>query len=197
LINKIKELVQDNKNVTIKSDMETIIYQNSSNYPEDYIKIKQEHNQYIVLEVHRNSQSEKAKTDDEDKAILCAIILYKKMYDDIEDHEATTQIREYLKCKDEDSVIKLISCKIDHTFYAIDNEEFSRISLIKNDDKAEVKFYGKYLVENASLIRGYIVLFDFCKKLSIISLFYKKIPENYKHVLSIDETRQLYVFGVL
>ena len=58
--------------------------------------------------------------------------------------------------------------------YSIGHEEHLKVSLIKEEDKVNVKFEGEYLVQNVSINRGYIVLYNYCEKLKCISLFYKR-----------------------
>ena len=66
----------------------------------------------------------------------------------------------------------------EESLYSIGHEEHLKVSLIKEEDKVSVKFEGEYLVQNVSINRGYIVLYNYCEKLKCISLFYNEMQRK-------------------
>ncbi len=73
--------------------------------------------------------------------------------------------------------------------------DFSKISLIINGEKADVKFRNEYLVQDINLVRAYGVLYNYCKKLENIREWYGKLHEDSLGNVSRDEVEMLYILG--
>ena len=171
---------------------------NSTIYPEEYIEIENQisNDKFIVAEVHRNVKQIKKETGKREEAAIYAVIIYKRLYDNIVNRMKARDIREYLNRGEEEKALNCIVDCFDNSIYSIDYEDRMKISLIYVGDKADVKFGGEYLTENVTLSRGYVVFYNYCEKLQYISSYYNKIQEKINFDMSHEKVFRLYIFGV-
>lgn len=196
MINILHKLLQNDKYIIKNLSEKIILYVNSEhNYPEDYIEIKKADNKYIIAEVHRDIYQIKYNTDDYTNAIVVAVILCKRLFDDIADRIMAETIRDYLKSGNEEKAKNYIIDRFGGQIFSIDSEDDKKISMIKSGDKADIKFAGTYLVEDASLSRAYVALYNYCNKLVYISDFYNDIKEEIGCKLGKDSIQKLYILG--
>lgn len=171
---------------------------NSTIYPEEYIEIENQisNDKFIVAEVHRNVKQIKKETGKREEAAIYAVIIYKRLYDNIVNRMKARDIREYLNRGEEEKALNCIVDCFDNSIYSIDYEDRMKISLIYVGDKADVKFGGEYLAENVRLSRGYVVFYNYCEKLQYISSYYNEIQEKINFDMSHEKVFRLYIFGV-
>jgi hypothetical protein len=187
--------LKDSKYNVVESHKKLVLFQGemSNYYPEDYIEIEYSLDKYLVYEVHRDKKLIKAQTERKDEANIYAIVLYKRLYDDIVDRVATRTIRNYLDLGGEKKVIDYITSKFDDSLYSIGSEDSTKISLIKLENKLDVKFNGEYLAEAATLSRGYVVLYNYCEKLKYISIFCDEVQRKVNYELNLKKIMELYI----
>ncbi len=179
MINKIQVLLQNEKYHLQEFDKKIILFKGNLNaYPEDYIEIEKATviNKFIVSEVHRDEKKIKIETEKEEAAIY-AVVIYKKIYDDIVDRIKARNIRNYVNSGEEEKALSCIKGWFNDSIYSIYTENSLRISLIQSGDKVNIKFFGEYLAENATKARGYVVLYNYCEKLRNITLFCDEIQK--------------------
>ena len=170
---------------------------NSTIYPEEYIEIEKQNSndKFIVAEVHRDIKQIKKETEKREEAAIYAVIIYKRLYDNIVNRMKAKDIREYLNHGEEEKALNCIVGCFDNSIYSIDYEDRMKISLIYAGDKADVKFGGEYLAENVTLSRGYVVFYNYCEKLQYISSYCDEIQEKINFDMSREKVFRLYIFG--
>ena len=195
MINIVQVLLQDEKYHLQAFDKKIIIYKANLNvYPEDYIEIEKatEIDKFIVSEVHRDEKQFKIETEKEE-ACICAVVIYKKLYDSIVDRVKGRCIRNYVNSGEEEKALDCIRGWFDNSVYSIDIEDSQRISLIQSGDKVDVNFGGEYLVENVPKDRGYVVLYNYCEKLRNITLFCNEIQKRVSCTVNREKIIKMYI----
>lgn len=198
MINLIQVLLCDEKYILKEYDRKIVLFKGNSNvYPEEYIEIEKEIliDKFIISEVHRDVRQIKIETEKKEEASLCAVVIYKRLYDDIVNRMRARSIRNYLKLGEKE---KALACGIeccDNSVYSIDYEDSLRISLIQSKDKVDVKFGGEYLAQSAALSRGYVVFYNYCEKLKHISLFCAEIQKRLEFDINREKILRLYILG--
>ncbi len=151
---------------------------------ENYISIVNENDVYVVNENHRGSRKVKYTTNNYEKAVIFGIVSYKKLNDKIIDREKARGLR---KAVNENDIKFVNQCFDEFTnIFNEDSFQINKICMIKEDEKANVIFNDKKIVENASLSRAVVVAFNYCKNYQQIIEFCNKYKEVLKR-LSIDE----------
>ena len=170
---------------------------NSTIYPEEYVEIDKQNtnDKFIVAEVHRDIKQIKKETEKREEAAIYAVIIYKRLSDNIINRMRARDIRECLNHGEEEKALNCIVDCFDNSIYSIDYEDRMKISLIYAGDKADVKFGGEYLAENVTLSRGYVVFYNYCEKLQYISSFYNEIQEKLNFDMSREQVLRLYILG--
>lgn len=195
MINRIQALLQDEKYHLQEFDKKIILFKGNLNvYPEDYIEIEKATaiDKFIVSEVHRDEKQFKIETEKEEASIY-AVVMYKKLYDDIVDRMKARSIRNYVNSGEEEKALSCIKGWFNDSLYSIDTEDSLRISLIQSGDKVNVKFGGEYLAENASKARGYVVLYNYCEKLRNITLFCDEIHKKMNCNVNREKIIKMYI----
>lgn len=198
MINIIEILLPKEKYKLIKSDKTIILFKgNSDTYPEDYIEIERatDTDKFVVSEVHRDKKQIKVQTEKEEEAIIYAVVIYKRLYDDIVDRTKARRIRTLLDAGEEKKALDGIVNSFDVSLFSINHEDGLKISLIHSENKVDVKFGGEYLAESATLSRGYVVLYNYCEKLKHISLFYKEICNKLDCAINRENILKMYILG--
>lgn len=197
LINTIEILLKDEEYNLKELDKRIILFKENSGFsPEDFIEIKKNDStgKFIVSEVHRDVRQTKLETERKEKAAICAVVFYKKLFDDIVDRMVARRIRNYINSGENE---KALSCSIerfDDSLYSIGYEEILKISLIQSEDKVDIKYGGKYLAESATISRGYVVLYNYCEKLRHISSFCNQIQSRLKCSIDRKKIIEWYIF---
>lgn len=195
MINRIQVLLQDEKYHLQEFDKKIILFKGNSNvYPEDYIQVEKTTtiDKFIVSEVHRDEKQFKIETEKEEASIY-AVVMYKKLYDDIADRMKARSIRNYVNSGEEEKALSCIKGWFNDSVYSIGTEDCLRISLIQSGDKVNVKFGGEYLAENASKARGYVVLYNYCEKLRNINLFCDEIQKKMNCDVNREKIIKMYI----
>lgn len=198
MINIIQTLLQDEEYILKEYGGKIIFFKgNSRTYPEEYIEIERIGiiGKFIVFEVHRDVKYVKLETGKKEEACIYSVVIYKKLFDSVVERSGIRMIQKYLNAGEEE---KALVCSIDHcddAFYSIDYEECKKISLLRSEDRVDVKFGGEYLVQNVSLNRGYVVFYNYCKKLQYISSFCIEILSKLKININYEEIFKLYILG--
>lgn len=198
LIHLIRVLLQDHEYNVKELEGKLVLFKGGSNiYPEDFIEIDRGGaiRKFTVYEVHRDVKQMKLQTEEEEEAFICAIILYKKVYDDIVDRKKARNIRNYVNTGEDEKALNYSIEGIADSLYAIGYEDNLKISFIKSNDKVDVKFEGEYLAKNASLSRGYVVLYNYCEKLQYISSFYDEIQNQLECKIDREKVLKWYILG--
>lgn len=171
---------------------------NSTIYPEEHIEIEKQisNDKFIVAEVHRDIKQIKKETEKREEAAIYAVIIYKRLYDNIINRMKARDIRDYLNRGEEEKALNCIVDCFDNSIYSIDYEDRLRISLLYAGDKSDVKFGGEYLAEQVVLSRGYVVFYNYCEKLQYISSYYNEIQEKINFDISREKVFRLYILGL-
>lgn len=198
MIKIISTLLQNEKfNIAEQGDT-TILYETGLvNYPEDCVQI--EHRpaagKFVVSEVHRDIKQEKIETEKEDEAGIYAVVLYKRLYDEIVDRTKAIDIRNCLDAGDERKALDSIINRFDTSLFSIDIEDKLKISLIHTENNVDVKFGGEYIAKNATLSRGYVVLYNYCEKLKHICSFYDEVCKKINSTINRETILKMYILG--
>lgn len=139
---------------------------------EDYIVLSLKGKTYYIYEVHRADRILRKEEQQEDKAVIWAAILYKRMNDDPSDRVTARKIRTVIRAGDEASAEEMFR-EFDSSIYSIGEEKEGALCLIRNKKNANVIYNGKTIVEEASLSRAYVVLYNYCRSLREIQEFYR------------------------
>lgn len=196
MINKIQVLLQDEKCQLQEFNKKIILFKGNLNvYPEDYIEIEKATgiDKFIISEVHRDEKQFKIETEKEEEASIYAVVMYKKLYDNIVDRMKARSIRNYVNSGEEQKALGCIMRWFNDIVYSIETEDNLRISLIQSGDKVDVKFGGEYLAENVSKARGYVVLFNYCEKLRNITLFCDEIQKRMNCTVNREKIIKMYI----
>lgn len=199
MINTIQMLLQGEEyNIKELNGKIVLFGGNSIIYPEEYIEIEKQNSndKFIIAEVHRDIKQIKKKTETKEEAAIYAVIIYKRLYDNIINRMKARDIRGYLNRGEEEKALSCIVDCFDNSIYSIDCEDRLKISLIYVRDKVNVKFGGEYLAENVTLSRGYVVLYNYCEKLQYISSYYSEIQEKINFNMNRENVFRLYVLGL-
>ncbi len=193
MINKIQVLLQDEKCQLREFNKKIILFKGV--YPEDYIEIEKAtgNDKFIIFEVHRDEKQLKIETENEVEASIYAVVMYKKLYDNIVDRMKARIIQNYVNSGEAEKALGCIMEWFNDSVYFIDTEDRLRISLIQSGDKVDVKFGGEYIVKNASKARGYVVLFNYCEKLRHITLFCDKIQNIMNCTINREKIIKMYI----
>lgn len=197
MINTIQVLLQGEKwNLQRCGNRILLFEENPINYPEDYIQIENEAGKFIVSEVHRDIKQIKAKTEKEEEAGIYATVVYKRLFDNLIDRTKVNNIRISLEAGGEEKkVLDSITNDFDDSVFSIDSEDNLKISLIHSGNKVSIKFGGEYLVEDVSLSRGYVALYNYCTKLRHISLFYNEMRKKLDCTINRQIIVKMYILG--
>lgn len=188
--------MQDEKYNLVKYENKVVLSKkNLTGYPENYIEVENVLDKFIVSEVHRDTKQVKIETGEEEEANIYAIIFYKRLYDDVGDKLKLRNIRRYLDDGEEKKVLDCIASDFDSSLFSIDNEDDFKISLLHSGNGVDVKFGGEYLAENATLSRGYVVLYNYCEKLRYISSYYDQMCEKLDYILNRELIIRMYILG--
>lgn len=186
------KVLEDEGYVILRESNEYSIYKNIDNYPENFIKVQKDNNINYIYEIHRNSSRLITTENTDDKAYVYAIILCKRLYDDL-DRKYARKIRGCIEQGDENEVINIIKNNFDISTYSIGSEEFVKVSFIKNENDIDIKFAGEYILKNVSLSRGYVAFYNYCEKIKNIKIFIDEMKKK----CDIDELKliKLYLIG--
>lgn len=195
----IEKLLKGSDCKVIKTDERIEIFPRSEPYPEDCIAIEEETlaGLFTVYEVHRDEKQIKATTMKEDEAYLYAAISYKRFVEVDIDRTKTQEIRRLISLEKPKEALSFVVSDFHPLIYSIGCEEQSKISLIETADKMNVKYNGKYILENASLKQGYVAFYNYCKKMQHIVAFCDEIQKSFKLDINRENAIMLYIFGKL
>lgn len=197
MINRIKSILDDSKcKIEKDSDGSILLYRGV--YPEDCISLiyEPQNNKYIIYEIHRDRKKVIAEVKEAEAAIY-TVIAYKSKYDNPINNINVIRIRDYMEAGEEKKAWAIIEECFEESLYSIGHEEHLKVSLIKEEDKVSVKFEGEYLVQNVSINRGYIVLYNYCEKLKCIYLFYNEMQRKINCNISFEKISKFYILDHL
>jgi hypothetical protein len=195
-LNDINELLKDNGiRIQHKNNQDYFCSIYNNILQEDYILLEFENESYSIYEIHRGEKLYKIKDTDKEKAIILGIVLYKKLNDSVVDREKVREIKNLVSKGDEKSAIAYFG-EFDDNTYSIGIEERMKISLIKGHSGTSVVYDKKYIVEDVTLCRAYVVLYNYCNNLKEILSFYhtNKVLINSKNI-TVQEMIKLYIFN--
>lgn len=197
MIDIIRRLLQEEEYNLKELDGKIVLFKGNINiYPEEYIEVEKEPTgEFAISEIHRNVKQIKVKAKKDKEAGVYAVIIYKKLFDNISDRTKIRFIRNCVDIGEEEKALAYCIDRFDNLVYSIDHEDNLKISLIRSKDVADVKFAGEYLAHNAKLSRGYVAFYNYCEKLQYIYSFYNKIQQKLSFSLSCEKILSLYILG--
>lgn len=139
---------------------------------EDYIMLCEKGKTYYIYEVHRAERFLKKQDQDKERAVIWAVILYKRLNDNTADRIIARKIRNMIADGEEASVKELFR-EFNEDFFSIGEEIKDRLSLIEESGQARVVYNGTAIVAEVSLSRAYTVLYNYCRKQQEILSFYR------------------------
>ncbi len=193
MIEIIQEILQDDKLRIMEANNIILLFQGC--YPEDCVELEINNNCYIIYEVHRKTKCLKLKTKERSDAIVYAIIVYKRLYDNLLNREISKNIKIFIDNRNEEKALECIKNKFSPLIYSLEREEHGKISFIKVNNKVDVKFNKRYIAKGVKLNRAYIVFYNFCAKLEHISLFCDILQNKLGNVINRDRIFDMYLFG--
>ncbi len=149
---------------------------NNINNIEDYIMITLKGKVYYVYEVHRANYILKKEEFDKDKALIWALILYKKLNDYNIDHITGRKIRSIIEKGDED-LVKSLFYKFDSRILSIGEKQEGKLCFIKNNGKASITYDDMEIATEVPLARAYVAFYNYC---SIFEKIFKFYYDNHK-----------------
>lgn len=157
---------------------------------EDYIVLCEKGKTYYIYEVHRAERIMKKQDQDKERAVIWAVILYKRMNDNTADRIMTRKIRSMITDGDEASVKELFR-EFNEDIFSIGKETEDKLCLIEENGQASVVYNGTAIVTAVSLSRAYIVLYNYCRKMQEILSFYREqcVLMNEKEVTQQEAVR--------
>ncbi|MCH5267603.1 MAG: hypothetical protein J1E62_04580 [Lachnospiraceae bacterium] len=197
MIEIIKQLLREHENDVHISKNDDFIMIYEGVYPEDCIKIITGKQKYLVLDVCRDKEHVLRETENKNEAAVYAAVLYKSFYD-IRlymkiDRRNYGIIRNYVKAGEENKALKFTTDKFPDSVFSIDYEDKSKISLIRDGDKAHVKYGGKYIVKDRNLAASYGVLNTYTGELYYINEFYENRIKPIDCAISHEDICRLYI----
>lgn len=198
MINIIDDLLQNEDwNFKEMGDKIILFKGELNHFPEDYIEIEKKslNEFFVVSEIHRDNKIIKSTTKNKVKACIYAVILYKKMFDNVANLLKVREIRNYAKAGENEKILKCFEEWFNNAIFSIGNENQTKISLIQNEYNADIKFGGVYLAKNINLSRGYVILYNYCEKLNHILSYYEKKISHLKYIVEFDQISKWYILG--
>lgn len=180
-MSSLKHILND-ENLRIENNI--ITEMNKEADLENYISIVNENGVYVINENHRSSRKVKCKTNDYEKAVIFGVVSYKKLNDKVIDREKVRSLRKAVNEND----MKFVNQCFDE-FTSIFSEfsfQINKICIMKENEKANVIFNDKKIIENASLSKAFVAAYNYCKIYQQITGFCNKYKEVLKR-LNIDE----------
>ncbi|GKX28614.1 hypothetical protein SH1V18_10940 [Vallitalea longa] len=198
MINELREILNKPEyDIRKVNDRIMICYGNSNFYPEDYIEIKIYENDYEVCEIHKDITRTGVRTNKKDDVIVLTIVLCKRLYEsDGGDIKIARTIRKLVNEEKIKEGIVLLKENLTEDNYSLTSEEKDKVCLIINENKCNVKFHGKNLVENAKLSRGFVALYNYSRSLMEITAIYNLLSLNFNFSYEKKELEDIYIFGI-
>lgn len=191
LINEEYHFVEDESFVQV-------FYGKDNVYPEDYILLRKQEINIEVLEVHRNEKKEILKSTDENFAIMTTVIMCKRIFEAPNNEVSITrEIRNEVTKENIDRANQILYKNLNADLFSIIKEEFDKVSLLMKGSKSDIKFQDKYITENANLSRGYVVLYNYTKRLMEFEKIYNKLKDEFNVQNQYKKLAGLYIFGKL
>lgn len=196
-MNRLKEILGDPKYNIKQFDDRIIIDYGENYYPEDCIEIKINESDYEVREVHRDRVTIGVKTNKEDDAIVFGIVLCKRLFEsNNRDVKIISSLLELVKNNNIDDAVQLLKDNLIENKYSLTYEYRDKICLIKHDNKCDIMFHGKKIVENSELSRGFAVLYNYTRNLMEIDKIYSVLKNNFNFTYEQQELEDIYIFGI-
>lgn len=197
MIEILKNILKKTNCAVLGNGAEIKIFDKRLVYPEEYIQIRKENVLYIVAEIHRDEKKIILSTDNVNKACTIAAVISRRLFgEDINRNEAHF-IRKYAEERNEEAIVDFMTDKGLKDYFAIDREVINRISLIKNENMADVKYAGEYIAKGVSLSRSYVILNNYCEKLRAIYSFYENELKMYINDITFSDIAKLYIWGTI
>ena len=180
----------------VNNDCSIFCNADSSYYPEDYVKVimDKQNGDYNVIEVHRADESIILNCKDYDLATVYALILYKRLNDDITDRNEIRRIRSLLESGNEHTVQNELKELYKNTL-VINEEKKDKISLLLHDSFADLRYDEKIIAENVSTQRGYIMACNYSAKLEYIKKFCDNLESSVGKIFDTATAYNVYLFG--
>lgn len=160
---------------------------------EDYILLFQKGKTYYIYEVHRSDRILEKQEQEKSRAVIWAVILYKRMNDNIADRTTAREIRR-LMGEDEERAVQKMFCKFDDKNFSIGKEQENCLCLMKNEGGTDVLYNGITIIAGASLARAYVTLYNYCQILQEIKSFYNVHRELMeKNEITEQEVAEVYM----
>ena len=149
----------------------------------------------VISEVHRADSKVIIETSVKENAIIYASVLCMRLFEPLYRDVRVDQLKTYVKNNEIYQANAFLESIFSNNTYAVGGEDVLKISLISNENKADVKYRNEYLAQNASIVRAYGVLYNYSKKLEYIRGWYEKINKANLKNIKVDEIESLYILG--
>jgi len=191
LINQDYHFVEDNSFVRV-------FYGKNNVYPEDYILFGKQGVTSEVFEVHRDEKKEILKSNDENFAIMTVVIICKRTFEAPNSEASITrEIRNEVAHGNIGRANQILNENLNSNIFSILKEKFDRISLLRKGNETDIKFQNKYITENANLSRGYVVVYNYAKRLMEFEKIYSQLKDEFNVKGEYKKLANLYIFGKL
>ena len=196
MTDSIRKLFEsDQIRVSIDNDGKMIFVSNGATCLEDYVEISKKGKIFTVSEIHRNDVKIVKETEEEDTAEIWAIIVAKKMFDELIDNGIIDTIETMVDDGKKSTIPDLLE-KIGLSNYCVWKEERGKISLVPCGDRINIMYHGQLIAEQVREKRAYIILYNYCNKLKAVSVFCSKVDSimNMHIHINYDELIDFYIF---
>lgn len=203
MVNELKNLLSRNKYEISegKSGEYIDIYNAGGGCIEDKIRITNKYNSFLIYEIHRNEHKLITSVMNSSEAVVCAAILVEICLGLWNTNHGwkwvIKHICTYTTPSDNSKAVKIIAAHLNKMFFSIGREDPSKISLIFHDDVADLKFYGKYIVNNVSPTDGFVSLYKYGCALKAITNYYNQIKGRIEHLPPLQTVQAIYIFQLI
>jgi hypothetical protein len=161
--------------------------------PENYIEVEQHGDTYSVQEIHRDESSTLFETVDKCEASLAASVACIRLFCPSARDERVDILKEYVDSNDKNRVKCFLENNLARDTYQVNEEEWDRVSLLEHDKRADVKYRGRFLVQDAKESRAYAVMYRYARKLEYIRGWYEKNAMGKYKNINRETLEQLYM----
>lgn len=199
MINRIKKSLQnENYRFIEEENLIQIFYGIGCKYPEDYIIIKKCEDYIELLEVHRDEEKIIIKSNDENFVIITVIVLCKRIFEaPSNDAIVVRELRSEVSNGNIERANKILDENLNSNFFSINEENTGKIIMLNCGEKVHIKFQDKFIVENAILSRGYVVLYNYAKLLMEFEKIFKQLSEEFNTQNKYQNLATLYIIGTI
>lgn len=193
MIKKIKELLQGVEYKMREEETNIQLYRGYYYCLGDYIGVDIT-DRYIVYEGCRDNKYVVLETKNSEEAALYAVILFHRLWVYEGDYTTAGSVGEYVNNGQVEKALDLIKKDIDDSYISMHYEEPSKISFLQHGEEVDIKYDGRYIVEERSLSHGYAILYNYARELQYITTHFDEIKEKINIPVNREDIYRLYIF---